>query len=169
MIRNSVHTFDDENSTGVDQVPVEAIIHIENYMGRPRFIQKIAEKNYTTVSDLLSDFTAWSEVAMDKLGGPYISNEIYNTGDIVTYSDGTSTSLYICNTDGTTGSWDNNKWDKVDYEERGGTAWVSTITYFTGDMVTHNNDIWVATTSSTNSEPSESNADWSNVIDGGTY
>ena len=55
-------------------------------------------------------------------------------------------------------------------EEKGGTAWDSTIDYSKGDIVTiADGTIYVAVLANTNSEPTLSNSNWSTFMDAGTY
>ena len=172
MIRNSIHTFDDENSTGIDTVPVEAIIQIENYNGSPRFVQKIASGSWANIQAFMNDFNAWQEVDPDSLGAAYNPTSVqYKAGDIVTYNDGSGTKIYIANTT-TSGTWDPTAWDvyPIERNEQGGVAWDSTKTYNNGDIVSRNNSIYLAQQPNINVDPvTDDGTNWDFVIDGGTY
>ena len=54
--------------------------------------------------------------------------------------------------------------------ERAGVAWDATTEYKKSDLVVGiDGTIWVATVASVNSQPTNSNSNWSNLIDGGAY
>ena len=79
MIKKPMFTFKDETSTGIEQVPIEGIIFINNYFNYPKAIKLIDNTGFTsssTVQDLIESPSSWEAVAVNTL---YELNDIdYN-------------------------------------------------------------------------------------------
>jgi len=163
MIRNAIHTFDNAASTGIGKVPVFGIVHIEDFNGRPRFVQKLGVVSSGTIQDFINDTSMWKEVSKDKLGALYDSTELYKVGDIVTHSG----IIYICNTDIQPSTFDPNKWDNVNGNEIGGVTWDSTVNYTLGDLVTDKGSIYLALSDSFNLSPRGHPTYWGMFSSGG--
>ncbi len=166
MIRNTIHTFDNETSLGIYKVPLEAIVHIENYKGRPRYVQKIAGTSITdTIEDFIDDTQLWREVSKDKLGALYDTTETYEVGDAVTRNN----DIWVCTSPVTPSSFDINKWNSVsgNVTELGGVAWDSNSSYLVGDVVSEASDIYVARLQSIGANPSSDMVSWKLIQSGG--
>lgn len=64
MIRKPLYVFDNENSTGLDKVPVNAACLVENYSGEAKFFllkDKTSLDQNTTISTLLTTYVSQTE------------------------------------------------------------------------------------------------------------
>lgn len=68
--------------------------------------------NYHPATKVYADATPLKKAGLDK----YYTTLIYNSGDYVYRSD-TDLTIYKCNTDGATSTWDSSKWDSKTYLE----------------------------------------------------
>jgi len=108
----------------------------------------------------------WDKViiAKDEKGGvawkPLIE---YVEGDVVWYiHDDTS---YVCkyaHTSAFTIGADLNNWRPLT-PDKGGTSWIGTSSYISGDIVTVGNDMYISQTHNTNSPPATNPSDWLSV------
>ncbi len=144
MIRNSVHTFDDKNSIGVNKVPIKGLIHIEDFNGSPKLIQKISGG-----VDKIDDFInasplKWGEVS-SSLGVAWVSGFGYRVGDVSTELEKT----YLCIGDHTSGVFNTGVGSPTQLNQD---RWISISTgahqshlaYKEGDIVSYLDKIYVA-------------------------
>ncbi len=106
MTRKPTFSFNDTDEVGIDQVPLNALILIEddsepaNGTGSPKLIylnDKTSIDGATTISELLALTTQWNEV-----GGGSLSRSVYNftataaqTVFTITYDTATNTDVYL--------------------------------------------------------------------------
>ncbi len=91
MQKNPIYQFEDESSLGIDVVPVDAIVFIQNYnLTGPLQVLKIANSNMngsSTIADFITNTGNWKQIATPEIAGRIYENSThYKKGDIVTES-----------------------------------------------------------------------------------
>ena len=76
---------------------------------KPESADRVAIGNINDNSDTIDGYLYKANERADQMADDYNASETYNTGDYVRREN----YLYKCNTDNTTGTWDDTKWDRV--------------------------------------------------------
>ena len=76
---------------------------------KPESADRVAIGNINDNSDTIDGYLYKANERADQIADDYNASETYNTGDYVRREN----YLYKCNTDNTTGTWDDTKWDRV--------------------------------------------------------
>lgn len=76
---------------------------------KPESADRVAIGNINDNSDTIDGYLYKANERADQMADDYNTSETYNTGDYVRREN----YLYKCNTDNTTGTWDDTKWDRV--------------------------------------------------------
>jgi len=97
MYKNPIYQFDLNTDTGIDSVPVDALVHIKDSdgSGTPRQVLKIDNTGLTsssTITDFLGDSSLWKELS----GTP---NAIVSDTSLVTNSSQIKNIVQISQTD----------------------------------------------------------------------
>lgn len=76
---------------------------------KPTSAERVAVGDINDNSDIIDGNLFTANERADQMADDYNASETYNTGDYVRREN----YLYKCNTDNTTGTWDDTKWDRV--------------------------------------------------------
>jgi len=76
---------------------------------KPTSAERVAVGDINDNSDIIDGNLFTANERADQMADDYNASETYNTGDYVRREN----YLYKCNTDDTTGTWDDTKWDRV--------------------------------------------------------
>ena len=76
---------------------------------KPTSAERVAVGDINDNSDIIDGNLFKANERADQMADDYNASETYNTGDYVRREN----YLYKCNTDNTTGTWDDTKWDRV--------------------------------------------------------
>lgn len=76
---------------------------------KPASADRVAVGDINDNSDIIDGNLFTANERADQMADDYNASETYNTGDYVRREN----YLYKCNTDNTTGTWDDTKWDRV--------------------------------------------------------
>lgn len=76
---------------------------------KPTSAERVAVGDINDNSDIIDGNLFQANERADQMADDYNASETYNTGDYVRREN----YLYKCNTDNTTGTWDDTKWDRV--------------------------------------------------------
>lgn len=76
---------------------------------KPTSAERVAVGDINDNSDTIDGYLYKANERADQMADDYNASETYNTGDYVRREN----YLYKCNTDNTTGTWDDTKWDRV--------------------------------------------------------
>ncbi len=76
---------------------------------KPSSAERVAVGDINDNSDIIDGNLFTANERADQMADDYNASETYNTGDYVRREN----YLYKCNTDNTTGTWDDTKWDRV--------------------------------------------------------
>ena len=76
---------------------------------KPTSAERVAVGDINDNSDIIDGNLYKANERADQMADDYNASETYNTGDYVRREN----YLYKCNTDNTTGTWDDTKWDRV--------------------------------------------------------
>ena len=121
--------------------------------------------------------SSWqSEINKFAYVGVYNSSQTYSKNNIVSYTVGAYTFLYLCLEDANVGITPTNTgyWQQFTVVGLQGLSgenmsylyeWNNTTVYSPQDCVTHNNKLWGCLVSNNNSEPVETNANWQLLAD----
>jgi len=93
---------------------------------KPTSAERVAVGDINDNSDVIDGIMFANQEKADQMADDYNASETYNTGDYVRREN----YLYKCNTDNTTGTWDDTKWDRVkvmDEISQGGGGGSSTL------------------------------------------
>lgn len=93
---------------------------------KPTSAERVAVGDINDNSDIIDGNLFQANERADQMADDYNASETYNTGDYVRREN----YLYKCNTDNTTGTWDDTKWDRVkvmDEISQGGGGGSSTL------------------------------------------
>ena len=93
---------------------------------KPTSAERVAVGDINDNSDTIDGYLYKANERADQMADDYNASETYNTGDYVRREN----YLYKCNTDNTTGTWDDTKWDRVKVMEeitQGGGGGSSTL------------------------------------------
>ena len=76
---------------------------------KPTSAERVAVGDINDNSDIIDGNLFTANERADQMADDYNASETYNTGDYVRREN----YIYKCNTDNTTGTWDDTKWDRV--------------------------------------------------------
>lgn len=94
------------------------------HLTKPASADRVAIGDINDNSDTIDGYLYQANERADQLADDYNTSSTYNTGDYVRRDN----YIYKCNTDNTTGTWDDTKWDRVKItEELGGGGGSSTL------------------------------------------
>ena len=96
------------------------------HLKKPASADRVAVGDLNDNSDTIDGYLYKANERADQMADDYNASETYNTGDYVRREN----YLYKCNTDNTTGTWDDTKWDRVKVMEeitQGGGGGSSTL------------------------------------------
>lgn len=96
------------------------------HLKKPASADRVAVGDLNGNSDIIDGNLFTANERADQMADDYNASETYNTGDYVRREN----YLYKCNTDNTTGTWDDTKWDRVkvmDEISQGGGGGSSTL------------------------------------------
>ena len=79
------------------------------HLKKPASADRVAVGDLNDNSDTIDGYLYKANERADQMADDYNASETYNTGDYVRREN----YLYKCNTDNTTGTWDDTKWDRV--------------------------------------------------------
>ena len=120
--------------------------------------------------------TQWqNEVNKLSFKGTYSSSTAYKKNNIVNYTVGAFTYLYICTQDVSAGIAPTNTsyWRQFTIQGIQGTSgqalsflyeWSNATSYLVNDCVTHNGVVWACVTANSNSEPTATNNKWKEIM-----
>ncbi len=97
MRRNPVYVFKDKNSIGIYDIPLESIVHIVDFNGRPsvtQLIDKTLLGQNTTMESYIATPLAYKELDrvtehLNELSDVNIALAVGTTGDFLAYNDAT--------------------------------------------------------------------------------
>lgn len=79
------------------------------HLTKPASADRVAVGDLNDNADTIDGYLYKANERADQMADDYNASETYNTGDYVRREN----YLYKCNTDNTTGTWDDTKWDRV--------------------------------------------------------
>ena len=79
------------------------------HLTKPASANRVAVGDLNDNADTIDGYLYKANERADQMADDYNASETYNTGDYVRREN----YLYKCNTDNTTGTWDDTKWDRV--------------------------------------------------------
>lgn len=79
------------------------------HLKKPASADRVAIGDLNDNADTIDGYLYKANERADQMADDYNASETYNTGDYVRREN----YLYKCNTDNTTGTWDDTKWDRV--------------------------------------------------------
>lgn len=79
------------------------------HLKKPASADRVAVGDLNDNADTIDGYLFQANERADQMADDYNASETYNTGDYVRREN----YLYKCNTDNTTGTWDDTKWDRV--------------------------------------------------------
>lgn len=79
------------------------------HLKKPASADRVAVGDLNDNADTIDGYLYKANERADQMADDYNASETYNTGDYVRREN----YLYKCNTDNTTGTWDDTKWDRV--------------------------------------------------------
>lgn len=83
------------------------------HLTKPASADRVAVGDMNDNSDTIDGYLYQANERADQLADDYNTSSTYNTGDYVRRDN----YIYKCNTDNTTGTWDDTKWDRVKITE----------------------------------------------------